>query len=99
MTDGGNNRVLRCSALGTNWNVASVFASGNYDGLPLTEPTGLAQDAVVQVFVYRQRRRGGRTPVEDLALPGRIWARSARREWISPARRAISQLTRRATFI
>jgi sugar lactone lactonase YvrE len=51
VADGGNNRVLLCDATGTNWNIAAVFASGVYDGLPLSEPTGLAQDAAGNVFV------------------------------------------------
>jgi len=51
VADGGNNRVLLCDATGTNWNVAAVFAAGAYDGLPLSEPTGLAQDAAGNVYV------------------------------------------------
>lgn len=51
VTDGGNNRVLLYNAVGTNWTVASVFASGTYGGLPLTQPTGVAQDSAGNVYV------------------------------------------------
>ena len=54
VTDGAGNRVLQYSAIGTNWTLTSVFASGTYGGIPLLEPTGVAQDAAGNVYVADQ---------------------------------------------
>lgn len=54
VTDGAGNRVLQYSAIGTNWTLTSVFASGSYSGSPLLEPTGVAQDAAGNVYVADQ---------------------------------------------
>ena len=54
VTDGAGNRVLQYSAIGTNWTLTSVFASGIYGGIPLLEPTGVAQDAAGNVYVSDQ---------------------------------------------
>ncbi|MEI6074713.1 MAG: LamG-like jellyroll fold domain-containing protein [Verrucomicrobiota bacterium] len=54
VTDGAGNRVLQYSAIGTNWTLMSIFASGTYGGSPLVEPTGVAQDAAGNVYIADQ---------------------------------------------
>jgi len=54
VTDGAGNRVLQYSAIGTNWTLTSIFASGTYDGMPLIEPTGIAQDILGNVYIAAQ---------------------------------------------
>ena len=58
VADSLNNAVRAYSVTGTNWAYTGVFANGMFDGLPLSTPVGLAQDAAGTIYVGESTATG-----------------------------------------
>jgi hypothetical protein len=56
--DTGNNVVRAYSVAGTNWTYTGDFASGQYDGQPLTMPMSVAQDAAENIYLCESSTNG-----------------------------------------
>jgi len=56
--DQGFNAVRAYSVTGTNWNYTGVFATGLFDGQPLTTPLAVAQDASKIIYIAETSTNG-----------------------------------------
>ena len=56
--DQGYNAVRAYTVADTNWTYTGVFATGLYDGQPLTTPLAIAQDAAKNIYIAETSANG-----------------------------------------